>query len=92
MHLALEFMFPYIKDKTSWPYEQDVLYWDNWPVRQPSLFLGALAFGKKNYLEVWKKLESDPEIPEIQRNLILRYPLLWMNTKECKIPVQQYSV
>jgi hypothetical protein len=88
MHLALEFMFPYIKDKTSWPYEQDVLYWDSWPVRQPSLFLGALAFGKKNYLEVWKKLESDPEIPEIQRNLILRYPLLWMNTVEGKTPVQ----
>jgi hypothetical protein len=79
MKLGLEFMVPYIKDKASWPYGEDVLYWDNWPVRQPALVLGGLAYGNKEYLETWIALEADPEIPEIQRNLILRYPLLWMN-------------
>ena len=79
MELGLEFMVPYIKEKASWPYGEDVLYWDNWPVRQPSLVLGGLAYGNKEYLETWIELEADPEISEIQRNLILRYPLLWMN-------------
>ncbi len=79
MKLGLEFMVPYIKDKASWPFGEDVLYWDNWPVRQPSLVLGGLAYGNKEYLETWIELEADPEISEIQRNLILRYPLLWMN-------------
>lgn len=78
MRLGLEFMFPYIADKASWPYGQDVLYWENWPVSQPSLVLGGLAFENKNYLEKWIELEADPEVPEIQRNLILRYPMLWM--------------
>jgi len=79
MGLGLEFMVPYINDKASWPYGEDVLYWDNWPVRQPSLVLGGLALGKRAYLDTWMKLEADPEIPEVQRNLILRYPLLWMD-------------
>jgi hypothetical protein len=79
MKLGLEFMVPFIKDKASWPYGEDVLYWDNWPVRQPALVLGGLAYANKEYLETWIALEADPEIPEIQRNLILRYPLLWMN-------------
>ena len=79
MGLGLEFMVPYINDKASWPYREDVLYWDNWPVRQPSLVLGGLALEKRVYLDTWMKLEADPEIPEVQRNLILRYPLLWMD-------------
>ena len=79
MGLGLEFMVPYINDKASWPYGEDVLYWDNWPVRQPSLVLGGLALEKREYLDTWMMLEADPDIPEIQRNLILRYPLLWMH-------------
>jgi len=79
IRLGLEFMSPFIKDKAAWPYGQDVLYWENWPVRQPSLVLGGIALGQKKYLETWLELEADPEIPEIQRNLILRYPLLWMD-------------
>ena len=78
MKLGLEFMYPYVIDKSSWPYGEDVLFWDDWPVRQPFLVLGGLAFEKVEYLETWSTLESDPETPEIQRNLILRYPLLWM--------------
>jgi hypothetical protein len=78
LKLGLEFMFPYIKDKASWPYGQDVLYWEHWPVSQPSLVLGGLAFGQKEYVEKWIELEADPEVPEIQRNLILRYPMLWI--------------
>ncbi|MBN2807250.1 MAG: alginate lyase family protein, partial [Prolixibacteraceae bacterium] len=76
---GLEFIYPYIEDKTTWPYQPDVLYWDNWPVAQASLVLGGIAYAGKNYIDLWKQLEHDPETTEVQRNLVLRYPLLWLN-------------
>ncbi len=75
---GLEFLYPYIKDKSVWPYQQDVLYWDDWPVRQPALVLGGIAYSNENYIELWKELEPDPEVTEVQRNLVMRYPLLWL--------------
>jgi len=77
--LGLEFLYPYMDNKEDWPYEHDILYWENWPVRQASLVLGAMAYGKRRYLNTWMSLEADPEIKEVQRNLIFRYPLLWIS-------------
>ncbi len=79
MKVGLEFLYPYIDNKEAWPYEHDILYWENWPVRQASLVLGAMAFGEKRFLKTWMSLEADPEIQEVQRNLILRYPVLWLS-------------
>lgn len=76
---GLEYIYPYIEDKTTWPYQPDVLYWDNWPVAQASLVIGGIAYANKNYIDLWKQLEHDPETTEVQRNLVLRYPLLWLN-------------
>lgn len=75
---GLEFLYPYIEDKSAWPYDPDVLYWDDWPVRQPALVLGGIAYSNEKYIELWKQLEPDPEVTEVQRNLVMRYPLLWL--------------
>ncbi len=77
MSKALEFIFPYIADKSKWPYKYDVLYWDEWPMRQPCLLFGGVALNKPEYLEVWKKLKPDSSVDEVKRNLPLRHPLLW---------------
>jgi hypothetical protein len=58
--------------------EPDVMYWDNWPVRQPSLIFGALSAGRADWLETWKKLDPDPTVEEIRRNLPIRQPVLWV--------------
>jgi len=81
MEQGLKFIYPYIVNKMDWPHQPDVLYWNNWPVRQPSLVLAALAFKNKNYFETWLKLESDPIEDEVQRNLVIRYPVLWISGK-----------
>ena len=41
---AFDFMFPYIKDKSLWPKSPDVMYWDEWPVAQPSLVFAWARF------------------------------------------------
>lgn len=77
MKRGMAFIVPYIIDKKSWPRQPDVMYWDEWPVRQPSLLLAGLKFRNANYLATWKKLAADPETFEVLRNLPLRHPLLW---------------
>ena len=74
---VLAFMYPYIKNKAEWPYPEDVMYYENWPVRHPSLLFGGVALDKPGYIELWESLEPDPEVEEIQRNFPIRQPLLW---------------
>ncbi|RFZ81358.1 alginate lyase [Mucilaginibacter terrenus] len=74
---GIEFLYPFIKDKSSWSFNKDVMYWDNWPVAQPSLVFGAEAYGNAAWLNTWVKLDHDPEVPEIIRNLPARHPLVW---------------
>ncbi len=78
MKKAMQFMFPYIKDKSTWPYKHDVMYYDDWPVRQPSLLFAGLAFGRRDYIDLWRKLDPDPKVEEIIRNFPLRQPVLWV--------------
>jgi len=78
MKLGMIFIFPFIKDKKSWPHEPDVMYWDAWPVRHPSLLFAGVAYENADYLTTWQKLEPDPETFEVLRNLPLRHPLLWV--------------
>lgn len=75
---GIDFIFPYVVDKTSWPFVHDVMYWDEWPVAHPFLIFGALQTGNKEWLSAWSELEHFPETDEVIRNLPVRNPLLWI--------------
>jgi len=75
---AVEYMFPFIRDKKSWPFPPDVQYFDQWPVRQPSLLFAGLAYLRPEYLDLWRKLDPDPTEKEIIRNFPIRQPVLWV--------------
>lgn len=77
---AMAFMFPFIADKSKWPYKHDVEYWDDWPVRQPSLLFAGIALKRPEYFQVWRRLNPDPTVPEIIRNYPIRQPLLWVTS------------
>jgi hypothetical protein len=84
MKLGAEFLFPYIKDKKSWPYKPDVMYWNEWPVRQPFLLFAGKAYNNQDYIETWKSLEAYPKTGEVLRNLPIRNPLLWLLNEPIK--------
>lgn len=75
---AMEYMFPFIADKKKWPLRPDVQYFENWPVRQPSLLFAGLAFKEPEYVELWRKLDPDPTVQEVIRNFPIRQPVLWV--------------
>ncbi|MGY3087001.1 hypothetical protein ACVWYF_000027 [Hymenobacter sp. UYAg731] len=76
---GIEFLYPFVKDKTTWPFPKDVMYWDNWPVAQPFLVFGAVQFNNQAWLGTWQHLNHAPEVFEVVRNLPIRNPLIWMN-------------
>lgn len=78
LDLAFHFMVPYIRNKSRWPYKQDVEYFSDLPVRQPSLLFAGLAYRRPDYLNIWQHLDPDPTVPEVIRNHPIRQPLLWM--------------
>jgi hypothetical protein len=76
---GIEFLYPYIADKNKWPFQKDVMYWNEWPVAQPFLVFGANAYHQKEWFNTWKKLNHNPTVEEVLRNLPVRHPLIWMN-------------
>ncbi len=74
---AVEFLYPYLADKSSWPRQPDIQAWDGWPARQPSLLFAGLAFHDQKYLDLWRKL-SPPADAEVKRNVAITQPVLWV--------------
>jgi hypothetical protein len=79
MRKALEFMVPFIKDKSGWAHPRDVQYHDEWPMRQASLLFGGLALAQPEYVSLWKTLKPDSTVEEVVRNFFIRQPLLWID-------------
>ena len=76
---GIEYLYPYVADKNKWPFKKDAMYWDEWPVAQPFLVFGASAYKQQEWFNTWKKLNHDPTVEEVLRNLPVRHPLIWMN-------------
>jgi hypothetical protein len=76
---ALAFMAPFIANKASWKYPPDVMYFDEWPMRQSALLFGGIALNQPDYLALWQKLPADSTVEEVIRNFFIRQPVLWVS-------------
>ena len=76
---AMSYMYPYIKDKKTWPLKPDVMYADQWPMRHSSLLFAGIALKRGEYLNLWKTLPPDSNVDEVIRNFFIRQPVLWVN-------------
>ncbi len=76
---AMEYMAPFMADKKSWPLKPDVMYDQEWPMRQASLLFAGIAFERPDYVELWKRLPADSKVEEVVRNFFIRQPVLWVN-------------
>ena len=75
---AMEYMEPFIRDKKSWPLKPDVMYDNEWPMRQSSLLFAGIAFQRQDYIDLWQKLPPDSNVEEVIRNFFIRQPALWV--------------
>jgi beta-galactosidase len=75
---GVEFLYPFLADKSKWPHKPDVQAWDGWPARQACLLFAGLAYDKPEYLDLWQKLPADPTDDEVRRNIAVTQPVLWL--------------
>jgi hypothetical protein len=76
---GIAYLYPFVANKSSWPLKPDVMYWNDWPVAQPFLVFGAVSFKQSEWLTTWKKLDHDPQVEEVLRNLPIRNPVIWLD-------------
>ena len=77
---AMKYMVPYIRDKKSLPKPSDVMYAEQWPMRQSSLLFAGLALREPDYVELWRHLPADSTVDEVIRNFFVRQPVLWVKS------------
>lgn len=75
---AAAYLEPFLADKSKWPLKPDIQAWDGWPARQPALLFAGLALRRPTYLELWRSLPTDPQNDEVQRNIAITQPVLWV--------------
>jgi hypothetical protein len=76
--LAMQYMYPFIRDKKTWIKPADVMYFNEWPMRQSSLLFAGIALKRPEYIETWKSLPADSNVEEVIRNFFIRQPVLWV--------------
>jgi len=74
---GISYLYPFVANKSKWTLKPDVMYWENWPIAQPFLLFGANAYHEKAWLTTWQKLDHNPQVEEVIRNLPIRHPLIW---------------
>ena len=75
---GIQFLFPFVENKSKWPFQKDVMYWEHWPVAHPFIIFGAQSFNNKLWFDTWKLLDHSPTVEEVIRNLPIRNPIIWL--------------
>lgn len=76
---AWNFMTPFINNKSTWTYPPDIQYYDQVPIQSPGLLMAARAYNDRGMLEIWRRLTSERQSEEVNRNFPLREPVLWLH-------------
>jgi len=77
---GMEYIFPYIRDKATWPFAKDIYIWEEWPVRHSSLLFAGIAYTNKAWIQTFLSLPANPTHPEVIRNLPVRHPVIWLKS------------
>ena len=77
MRSAVAFLFPALDRRAAWKYPADAEHFGDWPTRGVSLLLAGRAYSRPEYLATWKRLPTEPRLPELLRYVPSRQPALW---------------
>lgn len=75
---GVDFMTPFVADKSRWTRPPDVQAWEGWPSRPVYLLFAGIALERPALIDLWKRLDGDPSDLEVRRNRAITQPLLWV--------------
>jgi hypothetical protein len=75
---GLEYMLPYLRDKSKWKGSKDVDHWDQQPEARQFMLFASLAGNNTAWFELWKSLAKNNSSDESRRSMMLKNPLIWI--------------
>ena len=75
---GLNFMLPFLENKSNWPLPPDIEHFDELPARASFMLFSGLHYRDERYLKLYESLAADTPDAEIRRNLAIREPLLML--------------
>ena len=81
LKLGLEFIKPYLENKSAWPYMKDVDHWDEQPYARQFMLFAAMAWNKPEWFDLWKTLNQNFKSNDSRISQSLKNPILWIDLK-----------
>jgi hypothetical protein len=78
MRSAIAYHFPFIADRSQWPFRSDATQFKELPGRRASLLFTAHVYQRPEYAALWAKLPPDSPSAEVLRTMPIHQPLLWV--------------
>lgn len=75
---GLDYMLPYLKDKSKWTGGKDVDHWDSQPDSRQFMLFAAIAGNNTAWFDLWRSLDKKYS-DESRFGMMLKNPLLWIN-------------
>ena len=85
---GLDFIWPYLNDKTNWPYKKDVSHWDEQPDSRQFMLFAALADNNPKWFSLWKSLGEKNKNDQSRLALSKQNSLLWIGLAN----IEKYSI
>jgi hypothetical protein len=76
---GLDYMLPYLKDKTKWTGGKDVDHWVEQPESRQFMLFAAMKSNNKSWFDLWKSLVEKNSSDASRRSMMLKNPLIWIN-------------
>ena len=73
---GLDFLLPYLEDKSKWFLPPDVEHDEAWPAREAFMVLAAVQYEDARYGDLYRSLPFESEDDEVRRNTAIRQPIL----------------
>jgi len=82
---GVDYIKPYVMDKSKWPFPKDISHWEEQPGRRPFMFFAALIQQQPEWVSIWQKCSAGFPNDESKRNMPIKNPILWLGlTKPIK--------
>lgn len=81
---GLDYMFPYLNDKTKWTGGEDVDHWEEQPEARQFMVFAALAANNSTWLDLWKSLAEKNSSDKSRLSMMLKNPVIWIENHKDK--------
>ena len=79
---GIDFMMPFIRDISKWPFPKDVTGWEDQPGRRTFILLDAIARNNTESFSLWQELDKKMHHDDSMASFPLKCPLLWLDLKD----------